>query len=349
MLVSNSILEWERKLKSDGGNLYKNILVGYRVIDKLLDEEGRGGNVGGLLNEHNKVFEIVEKLQRCNTYKLDAREELLIQRYGETAYLVWALYFKFDRKDVIRKNYKQWFEGEDFTGTSHFRNFEFESTVILRFIEEDIEIDIISEKDFQGYPDLLATNSFYLECKRTTRFFGILSNVLKALKQAKNVDKPTVAVLNLDYLYNEIEGVHIFMNRYHFLLICSKIAEFAMGVEKSNLFGVVLEYINEYNQSENGSNIIAIRNENLNEEITEIQLEKNWRTISNAFCGDNSLEFYVTSISCENRFNDSNKADRKAFFNSIIINEIKRILESEKEYIDKEKIDTIISLITEND
>ncbi|WP_346935511.1 hypothetical protein [Clostridium sp.] len=349
MLVAKSMSEWKKKIIEEGGSLAENILVCYRVIDELLDTEKVLPNTSGLLNEHNKVLEIVEKLQICNTYELRDREKLLIHRYGETAYLVWALYFKFDRKDIIRKNYKEWFTGEDLAGTSHFRNFEFESTITLRFIEEDIKIDIINEKDFHGYPDLLANDSFYLECKRTTRFFGILTNVLKALKQAKRVDKPTVVILNLDYLYNEIEDIHISMNRYYFLLICSKISEFAMGIEKSNLIGVILEYVDEYNLSEDGSNIIAIRNEAIDGQITDVQLEEIWGTISNALCGDYRLEVFGSSMNCLNRFNDANVTDRKQFYNSRVINEIKIILESEKEKMNKEKIDTIINLITEND
>ncbi|MGL4990828.1 MAG: hypothetical protein ACRC57_06635 [Sarcina sp.] len=349
MLVSKSMIEWERKIIQEGGNLDENILVCYRVIDEFLDTEKVLPNNSGLLNEHKKVLEIVEKLQRCNTYKLSDREALLIGRYGETAYLVWALYFKFDRKEIIRENYKEWFTGEDLTGTSHFRNFEFENAVTLRFVEEDIRINMINEKEFPGYPDLLVNNSFYLECKRTTRFFGILTNILKALKQAKRVDKPTGVILNLDYLYNEIEDVHASMDRYYFLLICSKIAEFAMGIEKNNLIGVILEYVDENNLSGNGSNIIAIRNKYIDEKITDSQLEEIWAIISNALCGDYTLEVFSCSIDLLDRFSTVNESDRKQFYNIRIINEIKSVLESEKEKLNKEKIDIIMDIISEND
>ncbi|HBH1337166.1 TPA: hypothetical protein SOK46_000972 [Clostridioides difficile] len=314
MKISNKHIEWINKLNNEVVTIVEKLEVSYKIIQQILDENEDKIKEDGIFNEHTQVAKLINKLQLQVGYKLSSREYILITRYIEIAYIVYILYFENSMKNLVLKNLKQWFSGKDFNGTSHFRNFEFECSVALRFIEEDIDIQGIDEEHM---PDYLIENKFAVECKRTSMFFGVLKNTIKAVKQANNLKKPTIAIINLDYIYNEIEGINDTINDIELLRICSKISEYGLGINKSYLMGVVLEFVDSSDKSW-GSKVIAIKNTN-----TEVSyIEDMWEKMSLAICGDDTLLFCEESIDINNRFDESKTISTEKFYNDIIVADI---------------------------
>ncbi|NMS91923.1 hypothetical protein HGQ85_18540 [Clostridioides difficile] len=336
MKISNNHADWHNMLNTNSNNIIETLEISYNIIQEILDENEDKLKEEGVLHEHNQVKELINNLKSQEDYELNSVENILITRYIETAYTVYNLYFKCNRKDLVLKNIKQWFHGMDFNGGSNFRNFEFECSVALRFIEEDITIDDI---DAEGSPDYLIEDKFAIECKRTTVFFGVLSNIIKARKQADNFKKPTIVIINLDYIYNEQEGVKDIISSEELLKICSIISEYGLGIERSYLIGVVLDVLDN-NDNSLGSKLVAIKN--INTELS--QIEEIWKKVSLAMCGDETLLFYEKTIDINNRFDEKEIISKEKFYNDIIVNNIQETI-----FTNHEKRSLIIDCIKNKD
>lgn len=329
MTPARSQLLWAQKLERKGGDLLGNLKVCYRIIRELIEENNEVlKKDGGILEEHEYIFNLIEKLEKHSNYVLTEEERTKIFRYGETAYMIWALRELFDKDDIVKKEIKTWDNGEDFNWGSNFRNFEFECHTALRFLEEEQNVECINE---EKNPDFLVNEELGIECKRIYMFLGLFTNALKARKQADELGKPTVVIMNLDYLYNEIPDISTYINEEEFLIICSRIAEYGMGTVESNLIGIVLECVSEKNENGKSANVIGIRNKNACKSISNQELEELWSIVSIGMCGDGSLNVFDSSLEVERRSsiihsnNASIKTDMRVFYNTIITNDIDEI------------------------
>jgi hypothetical protein len=340
MIQAKSQLVWEQKLANEGGNLLENLKVCYRVTQELIQEsEEVLKKDGGIIKEHQFILNLIEKIERHSNYCVTEDEKMKVFRYGETAYMIWALKYYFNKEEIIKDKIKSWDNGEDFNGGSSFRNFEFECHTALRFLEGEHDVKCISE---EKNPDFLINDNFGVECKRLYRFFGLFTNTLKARKQADELGKPTVVIMNLDYLYNELSDINEYITREWFLLICSRIAEYGLGTIESNLIGIVLEYVSEKSDNSESATVIGIRNKNACRNIGNEKLEELWSVVSMGVSGDGRLDVFDSSLEVEKRSsiihsnNSIIKNDMKFFFNTVIskdIDEITKVPNFSKQFI----------------
>lgn len=255
----------------------------YCIIDEFINRCQIPGDKGIFL-EHNKISKIIRGEIPINN---DIKSCI---RYGETAYLIWAL-TKIDRLDILSNSITNWGSGEDDLGNSHFRNFEFECHTALRFLEEGFDVSPIME---DGKPEFSINNKFVIECKRPTKIEGIFYNTLKARKQIDTVKKEGILFFNLDDLEgfkpNLAERIDF---NFRFLGLLS---EYGMGVSKTYLTGVIFEYLNSNVKTNRGSYIYALGNEiaPINKELAH--------TASKGICGHKSLLFDKNCLKIHERY-----------------------------------------------
>lgn len=226
---------------------------------------------------------------------------------------------KRERHDLLEAEVTNWGSGTDDGSGSNFRNFEFESHVALRFIEEGFDVDLLTD---EGQAEMIVDETFAIECKRPTRWKGLFTNALKSRKQIGKSGHPGVLIFNLD----DLEDYHIDRSSSKSLEESfeelSRAAEHGLGGLDSPIFCVVLEYVDDKKSvSKKGSFVHAFHN-CTGKELVE---RSDWfRTVSVGFTGDTSLTFDLRSpkLPKSERFDKSHDAsdtaERDQYFDSVI-------------------------------
>ncbi len=209
-------------------------------------------------------------------------------RYNETAYLIWALDDKLGCRPLLEANIDKWDNGTDDGSGSNFRNFEFEAHVALRFVEEGLDVQLITGP---GKAEMVVEDKFVVECKRPTRLSGVFFGSLKARKQIGATGKPGYVVLNLDDLQDftlDSSDHEALQTSFERLAV---VAEHGFGSLDSDILGAVLEYLpGERAESQHGSYLQAVSNcsgKHFLETLPELQ------TLSAGLTGDLSLTLDV--------------------------------------------------------
>jgi hypothetical protein len=148
------------------------------------------------------ICSLLEEFDSYIDGKVDPGERK-IKLFGETAYGLWLLGVKLESEfdSVLQKRINESFKGCTYyeTGVPGFRQFEFETQVICRLVEENIAFRDI---DNQGEPDLLVLPdtdaSFYMEVKMPTANLALCLD--KALRQIRPDERKGAVVVNLDHL-----------------------------------------------------------------------------------------------------------------------------------------------------
>jgi hypothetical protein len=294
-----SIEQWSNLLWNKKMNLVVDI------IDAFIKEYQLTGS-NGIVEQHDLINSIIRK-------KSFMENRLIIERYAETAYMIWFFTEYEKRRDVLDEAAKQFSNGSDDGDGSPFRNFEYQCHIAIRFIEEGYIPKLI---ELEGCPDFEINGMFTIECKRPTKVEGIFKGVLKSKKQIEIYQKPGFVFINIDDL-----------NGFDFLSIDKKfkdllkISNYAFGRTKSLLCGAVIEYVdNVNNTSHAGAYTRSLLNRyykmNGNVDINEIKM-----IISMALNGDSSLVFHKSRFfKCMNYDKewDKNKTDMDSF-NKIIL------------------------------
>lgn len=229
-----------------------------------------------------------------------------VERFCETAFMIWALQ-EINRKDIIENVISNWGSGSDEDGTSHYRNFEYECHVALRFLEENYSIKLITDNN---EVEFLVDNNFGIECKRPGSLYGVFKNTLKAKKQIENSKKPGFILFNLDNL-DVMKNLNTDDQIYR--VIRNKVLEASILGLKNNeeyVEGVIFEY-NPINQgsSSKGSIIYA---------ITTNHKAKFKTSISKALTGGEELNFNKIRNRnrnvYKNQFKKNDNEKMKSFF-----------------------------------
>lgn len=207
----------------------------YDIVDQFISQNQASlSGTKGIVEEHTAVD---AALKHGRWSQVDDKRET---RYGETAYLIWALGTELGRNDLLTANISNWDSGIDDGSGSSFRNLEFEAHVALRFVEEGFDVRLAPGS---GKAEMIVEDTFAVECKRPTQMRGVYYGALKARKQIAATGKPGLLVVNLD----DLQGLDINPANYEqtqsMFDRLSVIAEHGFGNLDSEIIGAAFEYV----------------------------------------------------------------------------------------------------------
>lgn len=331
-IPAESQKKWKDIIEKSGDETCERLEFCYELINKFIKDNQMSINDSnhrdnwGLLSIHMRMEETIKDLITSRNIIKDKKMEIDIVRYMDTAYMIWALTEEFKRQDIIDNVKKNLIRGKDYNLGSKFRNFEFECITAVRFLEEDNNIKAIGG---HGNPDFLVNEEFAIECKRISMFIGLLKNTIKARKQGKNYGKPFFIIFNLDYLYNEVAGLSNLISEQEFLKICAIIVNCAMGNDDKYLLGVVFEYVDEQNISDEGAVCKGYKNSKYIGDLKTDDINNLWEKLSLAMTGTRVMNMInnVDGI-IENKLENIEDAYVENFYEKVVLDSL-----SNKEFV----------------